>query len=70
MKTKLKGKQMKKLITKKFLYLSTISTASVVAFASFVACGTTATGLSQTKDHAVTNESIRVALTDPNNPRW
>ncbi|WP_215740288.1 surface antigen P46 [Mesomycoplasma hyorhinis] len=61
---------MKKLITKKFLYLSTISTASVVAFASFVACGTTATGLSQTKDHAVTNESIRVALTDPDNPRW
>lgn len=62
---------MKKFITKKFLYLTTLSTASFAAFAAFVACGNTDTaGSVSTKVHPVTNESIRIALTDPDNPRW
>ncbi|MXR13402.1 hypothetical protein DR085_00705 [Mycoplasma flocculare] len=70
---------MEKLLKKKFLYSSAIYATSLVSIISFAAAGCSQNDslqgsdskpTSETIKHKVSNDSIRVALTDPDNPRW
>ncbi|MCI8283546.1 surface antigen P46 [Mesomycoplasma hyopneumoniae] len=70
---------MKKMLRKKFLYSSAIYATSLASIIAFVAagCGQTESGSTsdskpqaETLKHKVSNDSIRIALTDPDNPRW